>query len=106
MYTQHQEGQIVKIIVESNLTVRNILEPPLTLRYEGEIVTIKDVLKTLAKKCSSVEFLNKEGKLGEDLKEIFVNGKSFFTLTGGLNVCLKEGDNVRIEVAINPIGGG
>jgi len=95
----------VKIIVESNLHITDVFEPPVELRVPKESM-LKDLLIELTDRYVSVKLLNEKGQLDADIDELTVNGKDFFTLKKGLNTCLNEGDRVRFQIQMVQIGGG
>ena len=95
----------MKIIVESNLHITDVFEPPLELQVPEE-TTLKDLLMELTDRYVSVNLLNEKGQLDADIDELTVNGKDFFTLKKGLNTCLNEGDRVRFQIQMVQIGGG
>jgi len=95
----------VKIIVESNLHITDVFEPPLELQVPEE-TTLKDLLMELTDRYVSVNLLNEKGQLDADIDELTINGKDFFTLKKGLNTSLTEGDRVRFQIQMVQIGGG
>ena len=95
----------MKIIVESNLHITDVFEPPVELRVPEESM-LKDLLIELTDRYLSVKLLNEKGQLDADIDELTVNGKDFFTLKKGLNTCLNEGDRVRFQIQMVQIGGG
>jgi len=96
----------MKVILDSNLHMNRVLEPPVELNLEGEAITLRDILKKLASRCASIEFLTKDGEYGRDVDEMFINDKSYFTLPQGLQTCLKEGDRVNVKICMEQLGGG
>ena len=96
----------MKIVVESNLHISNLFEPPLVLRFHSETPTIKDLLMDLAEQCKSIQLLDEEGRLGRDIDEISINDEDFFTFKKGINTCLNEGDRVFLQIQIVQLGGG
>ncbi len=95
----------MKIIVESNLHIIDVFEPPLELQVPEETM-LKDLLVELTDRYVSVKLLNEKGQLDADIDELTINGKDFFTLKKGLNTCLTEGDRVRFQIQMVQIGGG
>jgi len=95
----------VKVIIESNLHITDVFEPPVEVRVPDEI-TLKNLLMELTDRYVSVKLLNEKGQLDADIDELTVNGKDFFTLKKGLNTCLNEGDRVRFQIQMVQIGGG
>jgi hypothetical protein len=96
----------MKIIVDSNLYIPKVFEPPIELNFEGGTITLKDVLERLANICMSVQFLKNNGELGFDVDELLLNRKNYFSLEQGLLTSLQEGDRVRVEIYMEPLGGG
>ena len=96
----------MKVVIESNLTIGNIFEPPVELVFQSEIITIKDVLERLGNICESVQFLRKDGDLGNDVDEVIVNDENYITLKRDLNTYLKEGDRVTVNIYYEILGGG
>lgn len=94
----------MEIIVESNLRISRIFEPPLKvhLRQKG---TLRDLLVELEGACGSLRFLEVD-TVGEDVRNITVNGQEVFSLPDGLNTPLKNGDRIRVEIYADPLGGG
>ncbi len=95
----------MKVTLDSNLSIKNVFEPPTELQFNGDIVTLKDLLEKVNELCRGVELL-KEGALGDDVRNILLNGKDYFFIPEGLNTALKEGDSVNIEIYMEPLGGG
>jgi hypothetical protein len=95
----------MKIIVESNLHITDVFEPPLELQVPEE-TTLKDLLMELTDRYVSVKLLNEKGQLDADIDELTINSKDFFALKKGLSTCLNEGDRVRFQIQMVQIGGG
>lgn len=95
----------MRVIVDSNLFMKNVFEPPLTLHFERSSITLRDLLEKLSDMCVSIEFLLGRD-LGNDVRELSVNEKNYFLLQHGLNSPLKEGDKVTMEIYMDPITGG
>ncbi len=96
----------MKVILDSNLHISKVLEPPLELNFEGKAITLKGILESLANRCASIEFLTKDGEYGRDVDEMYINDKNYLYLQQGLQACLKEGDRVRVEINMEQLGGG
>ena len=96
----------MKIVVDSNLHIGHIFEPPLVLRFHSETPTVKDLLMDLSERCKSMQLLDEEGRLGRDIDEISINDEDFFTFKKGINTRLNEGDRVRLQIQILQLGGG
>jgi hypothetical protein len=95
----------MKIIVESNLHITDVFEPPVELLVPEE-TRLKELLMDLTDRYVSVKLLNEKGQLDADIDELTINGKDFFTLKKGLSTCLSEGDRVRFQIQMVQIGGG
>ncbi len=96
----------MRVLVDSNITVKNIFEPPVELNFkEDRATTLKDVLLEIGKQCSVVQLV-RDGGLGEDVRNIFLNGTDYFSLPNRLATLLNEGDKVEIEIYMEPLGGG
>ena len=95
----------MKVIVESNLTIQNIFEPPIEFYIDDEAVTLRDLLEKVSNTCTTIQLL-RDGELGDDLRNISVNGKEYFSLPNGLRTILKDGDTVNLEIYMEPLGGG
>lgn len=95
----------ITVTVDSNLRIRDVFEPPMQMELpEGE-ETLKDLLLRLSARCRHLKFLE-QGEMGDDLRHVYVNGKSHFRLPEGLNRKLSEGDTVRVEAYMDPLAGG
>ena len=95
----------MKIIIESNLHITDVFEPPVELRVSEE-ATLKNLLMELSDRFGTIKLLNIEGQLDADIEELTINGKDFFALKKGLNTCLNEGDRIRFQIQMVQIGGG
>ena len=95
----------MKVIIESNLHITDVFEPPVELRVPEE-TTLKDLLMELTDRYVSVKLLNEKGQLDADIDELTINGKDFFTFKKGLNISLSEGDRIRFQIQMVQIGGG
>lgn len=94
----------MKVIVESNLHISTIFEPPMEVELEGDH-SLRGLLARLNERCRSIRFLEGES-VGDDVHEIVLNGQDLFDLPEGLDTTLREGDRVRVEVYMDPLGGG
>lgn len=95
----------ITVRVDSNLRIKNVFEPPLEIELKEGENTIKDVLQTLSKKYPYLRFIE-QGEMGEDLRHVYVNGKSHFSFPEGLTKTLKEGDTLLVEAYMDPLAGG
>ena len=95
----------MKVIVDSNLLIQHVFEPPVELGFDGGRVTLLDLLKKVDSLCMSVQLLA-DAEPGDDIRNIFVNGKNYFSLPKGLGTVLNDGDKVNLEIYMEPLGGG
>jgi len=95
----------MKVVVDSNLAIQGLFEPPVELSFNGESHTLKGLLEKVGSMCSSIQLL-KDGAIGDDIRNIIVNGKEYFDLPQGLATALKDGDHVHLEIYMEPLGGG
>jgi len=95
----------VKVTVDSNLRIKHVFEPPIEVELQDGENTIKDVLRTLSAKYPYLRFIEQD-EMGEDLRHVYVNGKSHFTFSEGLTKTLKQGDTVLVEAYMDPLAGG
>lgn len=95
----------MKVIVDSNFVIKNVFEPPVELPFKGITFTLRDLLEKVDDMCASIQLL-KDGELGDDVRNIFLNGKDHFSLPKRLGTPLKEGDRVNVEIYMEPLGGG
>lgn len=95
----------MKVKVDSNLRIYNVFEPPVELELQDDNNSFRDLLQILSEKYPFMKFLN-SGEMGDDLRHVFLNGESHFSFPEGLNKRIKEGDNVRVEVYMDPLAGG
>jgi len=95
----------VKVIIESNLQIPDVFEPPVEISVPGESM-LKDLLIELTDRYVSIKLLNEKAQLDPDIDELTINGKDFFIFKKGLNTSLSEGDRVRFQIQMVQIGGG
>jgi hypothetical protein len=96
----------MQVTVESNLHISNIFEPPLTLDLEGRSPVLRDALQELANRCRSVQFVQDDGRAGDDVNNILLNGNDYYSLAQGLNTPLQQNDMISVEIYMDPLGGG
>ena len=96
----------MEITVESNLRIQGMFEPPINLTFDGSHISLLDVLTSLQKMCKSIELVNKNNELGDDIDEVFVNEKRHFVSRMPAGCILSDGDRVKIEIGFAPLGGG
>lgn len=95
----------IKVKVESNLRIANIFEPPLDMELQDGENTLQDVLQRLYEMYPYLRFIDK-GEMGDDLRNLYLNGKSHFIFSEGLKKKVNEGDTVRVETYMDPLAGG
>ncbi len=97
---------MMDIQVDANFKLTRIFDPPLRrISLNEEEITLWELLKRLDSLWQTVHIL--EGNdLSDDIKELYLNGQSYFTLPGYLNALLKGQDRVWIERDMAPLGGG
>lgn len=91
---------LLRVLVESNFDLgRDRVELP------GDSVSLQKLLAELGQlQQPAVDFLDRQTGDVDDLFIVSINGQEYKDLPGRLNLSLKDGDKVRIEVAI--LGGG
>ena len=95
----------IKVKVDSNLRIKNVFEPPLQMDLQEGENTLKDVLQKLSVKYPYLKFIER-GEMGDDLRHLYLNGKSHFSLPEGLKKKIHEGDTVLVEAYMDPLAGG
>lgn len=95
----------VKIKIDSNLRINKVFEPPLDMELQEGKNTLQDVLQKLYKLYPYLKFIDK-GEMGDDLRNLYLNGKSHFTFSEGLMKKVNEGDIVHVEAYMDPLAGG
>ncbi|HNS13878.1 MAG TPA: hypothetical protein PKM08_00965 [Syntrophorhabdaceae bacterium] len=95
----------IKVKVESNLRIANVFEPPLDMELQDGENTLQDVLQRLYEMYPYLRFIDK-GEMGDDLRNLYLNGKSHFIFSEGLKRKVNEGDTVRVEAYMDPLAGG
>jgi hypothetical protein len=95
----------IKVKVESNLRIANVFEPPLDMELQDGENTLQDVLQRLYEMYPYLRFIDK-GEMGDDLRNLYLNGKSHFIFSEGLKKRVNEGDTVRVEAYMDPLAGG
>ncbi len=91
----------MKIVVDSNMTIYGVFQPPIEVELKGPEATLKELLEQLSHLCQSVEFV-RDNELGGDVETIVVNNREHYSLA----TSLKDGDKVRVMVEMAPLGGG
>ena len=95
----------IHVKVDSNLRIPNVFEPPLKVEMDQEEASLRDVLQRLAAMYPHLKFIEK-GEMGDDLRHVYLNGKSHFTFPAGLSKKISEGDTVLVEAYMDPLAGG
>ncbi len=95
----------MKVMVDANIIIKNVFEPPVELTLNQDSVTLKDLLREINKMSSSLQLV-KDETLGEDVRNIFLNGADYFQLPHGLDTSIRDGDKVNVEIYMEPLGGG
>lgn len=96
---------MVNVKVESNLKVKNLFEPPFSLKLNEGENSLLGLLKKLATMYPYLRFTER-GEMGDDLRHIYINGVSHFNLTEGLMKKIDDGDTVFVETYMDPLAGG
>ena len=91
----------MKVIVDFNMAIEGVFEPPIQMELEGSRATVKDLLEHLSNLCPWIEFISGD-ELGSDIQAVLVNEKEHFSLNTNLN----EGDKVKIIIEIPAVAGG
>lgn len=94
----------MKIKVDSNLRIENIFQPPIEMVLDAGEDSLGDALRKLSKMCPPLKFIE-EGEMGEDLRYLYLNGKSHFSFPEGLKKKINEGDTVLVEAYTEPRDG-
>ncbi len=94
----------MEIEVNANFKLHGIFDPPCHFTFPKRM-TLKELLQCLDTRWASVHLMNND-ELGDDVSEVFINGKRHFDLPGGLETKLREQDRIRIELYMAPLGGG
>jgi len=96
----------MKITIKGFLTLRNVMDAQAAIDFEGEVLTINDLLHELSDKYGEdfrkMIFEPETHALSQDIR-ILINGRHYSHLPGKLNTQLYEGDEVSL---FPPIAGG
>jgi molybdopterin converting factor small subunit len=95
----------IKVKVDSNLRIKNVFEPPLEMDLEVGENALKDVLQKLSGMYPYLKFIER-GEMGDDLRNLYLNGESHFSFHEGLKKEINEGDTVLVEAYMDPLAGG
>ena len=108
-YAPRGKKDKMRIILDSNLYIYKVFDPPVELTLEKGSV-LRSVLENLRSMLGShsepFQFLQETGERGKDIDKISLNGKDYLSLREGLNTLLKEGDQVRVDILNFPLSGG
>ena len=99
----------MKIILDSNLYIYKVFDPPVELTLEeGSILRniLEGLRSILGSHSEPFQFLQEKGEIGKDIDKITLNGKDYLSLREGLRTLLKEGDQVKIDILNFPLSGG
>jgi len=95
----------MKITVDSNLMIKNIFEPPISIQFTKKEVNLRELIKRLGDICYMIEFLF-GSELGNDVNKLTLNNTNFLILPHGLNTPLKDGDVIYVDILWDSITGG
>lgn len=95
----------IKVDISTNLISCGGTVIPAQIELEDEKNTILNLLQKLNERFPHLKLLN-NGEMGEDLRYVYVNGRSHFELPDGLNTKLNDSDSVHIEIFMEPLAGG
>lgn len=95
----------VKVKVDSNIRIKNVFEPPLEMELYENDGTLQGVLERLHGMFPYLKFIH-QGEMGDDLRSLYLNGKSHFIFSEGLKKKINEGDTVHVEAYMDPLAGG
>jgi molybdopterin converting factor small subunit len=94
-----------KVRVESNLRIANVFEPPFEMEFRENENTLQDILERLSTMFPHLKFMERGG-MGDDLRDLLLNGESHLTFDEGLRREINEGDTVVVEAYMDPLAGG
>lgn len=95
----------IKVKINSNLSIKNVFEPPLEMEMEVGENALQDVLQKLTDLFQPLQFIER-GEMGDDLRNIYLNDESHFSFSEGLKREIKEGDTIMVEAYMDPLAGG
>ena len=91
----------MKVIVDSNMTIYGMFQPPIDVELQEPENTLRSLLKGLSGLCQSVDFISR-GEIGSDIQKVLVNDEESYSLDAALH----DGDKVTVVVEMAPLGGG
>jgi hypothetical protein len=94
----------VKIIIDSNLRIKNNFEPPIEMELEPDKNELRDVLQKLTVMYPPLRFIER-GEMGDDLHHLYLNEESHFSFSEGLKKKVKDGDTLLVEAYMEPLDG-
>jgi len=92
----------MKVTVNANFRIINHFDPPVTFEFDHR-VNLKDLLRALNNIIPTLKLLEGES-WGDDLMAVKIN--EFPLPVFDLNVELRDGDRIYIEIHMEPLGGG
>ncbi len=94
----------MKIKIDANFEMMNKFKPPIILEVEEES-TLKDLLERIQSIVLPIKILDHRKTPGDDLRRIILNGRTFLPTEIG-DIPLQDGDEVFVEIFLEPLGGG
>ncbi len=95
----------MRVSVDANFTLKGVFETPVQWSFKRSKVTLRELLKEIDQRVHSITIF-RDNDLGDDIEEIWLNGKRFFSLGKKLETPLKDGDKLKIALYMAPLGGG
>lgn len=95
----------INVKFDSNLGKSSASEPAITLDLPDDKNTLEDVLIRLSRMYADL-VLVENGKVHDDLRQLFLNGVSYTSFPEGLKKTVNEGDAVLVDVYIGGLAGG
>lgn len=95
----------VRVSLSTNLVPYGKVIIPREIELDEENSTVLDLLNQINRIFPHLKLVD-DGKMGEDLRYVYVNEVSHFDLPMGLMTRLKDGDKVHAEIFMEPLAGG
>ena len=95
----------MRVSIDANFTLKGVFETPVQWSFQRSGVTLRELLKEIDQRVHSITIF-RDNDLGDDIEEIWLNGKRFFSLGKKLETPLKDGDELKIALYMAPLGGG